>query len=229
MKTIVLTICLLFLLAACGPSPQQQASMTATAMTATAAAWTPTPTATNTPTYTPTPTPTETPTPTVTPTPTATPTATPSPTPTRDPNRYYAPDDSFSLVTPGGWKSADIGLKFPALMGPQLGNGYQNIVFIPDTSTYALAFYTATIQDSIKKTFSNVSSKKEEFLMTSCGIEYFHWIIEDTQHGMRMRQILYIFEHGDWKLVIVYTRQPGEASEQDALIDESIDTIQFGP
>ena len=105
----------------------------------------------------------------------------------------------------------------------------QNLVFTPDTSPFPLAFYAATVQDSVTSSISNVNSINEEFLETSSGIEYFHWVIEDTQQGVRIRQIFYIFENGDWKLNIIYTRQPGEAPEQDALIDASIDTIQFGP
>src|SRR5512136_2330298 len=140
MKLIIVFSCLLILLSACGASAEQQAAQTATAMTATAAAWTPTPTATNTPTITPSPTPTE------TPLPTATATITPSPTPTQDLARYYAPDNSFSIRTPEGWQTTDVGLKFPALLGPQIGNITQNLVFIPDTSTFPMAMYAATVQ-----------------------------------------------------------------------------------
>jgi hypothetical protein len=229
MRKLILIVGMLLLVSACGASPEQQASMTATAMTATAAAWTPTPTATNTPTATLTPTPTQTPTPTLTPTATNTPTSTASPTPTRDPNRFYASDNSFSLVIPEGFVVKDIGLKYEALIGPQIGNVNQNMVFTPDSSTMPLAFYTAQVQDGITSSISNVNSITEEFLETSSGIQYFYWVIEDTQQGVKIRQIFYIFENGDWKLNIIYTRQPGEAPEQDALIDASIDTIQFGP
>jgi hypothetical protein len=229
MRNLVVFVSILLLLSACGASPEQQATMTATAMTATAAAWTPTPTATNTATPTLTPTPTQTSTPTLTPTATKTPTSTPSPTSTQDPNRYYPPDNSFSLVIPAGFQTSDIGLKYPALIGPQVGNINQNMVFTPDTSPMPLAFYSATVQDSVTGSIPNVNSIKEEFLETSSGIQFFYWIIEDTQQGVKVRQIFYIFENGDWKLNIIYTRQPGEAPEQDALIDASIDTIQFGP
>ena len=223
MKIIVLVFCLLIPLSACGPSQEQQAAMTATSMTATAAAWTPTPTATHTPTATLTPTPTQTPTPTLTPT------ATASPTPTRDPNRFYAPDDTFSIVAPGGWQSSDIGLKYPALIGPQVEGLNQNLVFIPETSTLPMAMYAAIVQDNIQQSIQDVTSIKEEFLTTPSGTEYFHWIIEDTQQGMRLRQILYVFENGDWKLTIIFTRQVGEAPDQDAVIDDAINTLQFGP
>lgn len=229
MKKIILLLGVLFLLSACGPSPEEQATMTATAMTATAAAWTPTPTATNTPTFTPSSTPTETPTPTLTPTSTASPTSTSSPTPTQDPDRYYPPDNTFSILVPEGWETFDLGLKYPSLMGPQVEGIFQNLIFVPEESTFPMAMYAAFVQDNIEATLQDVSSISEEFLITSAGIDFFKWITESTQQGMRLRQIFYIFENGDWKLTIVYTRQAGEALEQDALIDDLIDTIKFTP
>jgi hypothetical protein len=223
MKPLACLICLIFLLSACGPSPEQQATLTATAQTATAAAWSPTPTAT------PSPTPTQTSTPTRTPTQTASPTSTSSPTPTNDPDRYYPPDNSFSILAPEGWQSIDVGLDYPGLLGPQIGGIYQNLVFITDTSPFPLAFYVATMQDSITTTIEDITSISEDFLTTSRGMDYFRWITENAQQGTRMRQTFYMFENGDWKLTIVYTRQSGEAPEQDAYINGIIDTIQIGP
>ena len=228
MKPFLYLISLVVLLSACGLSPEQQATLTATAQTATAAAWTPTPTSTNTPTFTPSPTPTETPTPTLTPTSTASPTSTSSPTPTQDPDRYYAPDDSFSILAPEGWQSVDLGLDYPGLLGPQIGGIYQNLVFVYETSSFPLAFYSAVVQDNITASLENVTTLSEDFLTTSSGIDFFRWVTENTQQGTRMRQVFYMFENGDWKLTIIYTRQSGEAPEQDTLIEAIIDTIQMG-
>ena len=87
----LLTVSILLLVAACGPSPEAQATMTATIQTATAAAWTETstPTNTETPTTTFTPTLTDTPTSTYTPTSTDTPTITSTPTITLTPTFDY--------------------------------------------------------------------------------------------------------------------------------------------
>ena len=223
MKLIIVFSCLLIMLSACGASAEQRAAQTATAMTATAAAWTPTPTITDTPTRTPSPTPTE------SPLPTATATITSSPAPTQDLARYYAPDNSFSIRTPEGWQTTDLGLKFPALIGPHVENVSQNLIFIPDTSTFPMAMYAATVQDSVSSTYPDLTSILEEFLTTSSGIDYFHWVMERVQNDMKLRQVLYIVENGDWKLTVIYTRQAGEAPEQDAVIDAAFDTLRFEP
>jgi hypothetical protein len=222
-KTIVYFLCLIFLLTACGPSPEQQATMTSTALTATAAAWTPTPTATNTPTFTPSPTPTNTPTPTLSPT------ATSSPKSTQDPNRYSPPDNSFSIMLPEGWQSVDLGMEYPGLLGPRVEGIFQNLVFVYEASTFPLAFYAAVVQDNVSSTLKEFSSLSEDFLTTSSGTDYFHWVTENSQQDTRVRQVFYMFEKGDWKLTIIYTRQPGEAPEQDAIIDGIMDTIVLGP
>lgn len=229
MKHTVLLLGVLLVLSACGASPEQQAAMTATAMTATAAAWTPTLTPSITPTRTMSPTATITPLPSATPTATRTPTSTPYPTPTQDPDRYYPPDNSFSILSPEGWLVTDLGMKYPALLGPRVGTVTQNLVFIPDTSPFMVEMYAAFVQDSITASIENVNSIREDFLTTTQGIDYFYWIIEYTQQGVKVRQIYYIFENGDWKLTIIYTRQAGEAPTQDEVIDAAIDTIRFGP
>ncbi len=214
-------------LAACGPSAEQQATMTATAMTATAAAWTPTYTATATATDTPTPTPTDTPSPTSTSTPTLTPTITQTPTQTPDPNRFYAPDGSFSLIPPEGWQSQEAGMQYPALAGPRLGNFTLNLVFIQEKSTFPMAMYSAFVQDALKETLKGLKEIKEDFLTTAEGKEYFRWEIQSTMQGVAYHQVLYFFESGDWKLVITYTRPLSQGSEYDAQVDEAMQTVRF--
>jgi hypothetical protein len=156
-----------------------------------------------------------------------TPTQTDTPAPTQDPNRYYAYDGTFSLEPPSGWKAIDLGLKNLALISEAKDGSTQNLVFIPEESAFPMAFYSATVQDSIQQTYVDVTSITEEFKVTSSGLEYFYWVIENTQQGMKLRQALFIFENGDLKLTVIYTRIAGEAPEADALIDQSIDTFRF--
>ncbi len=229
MKITGVMIVLLFMLAACGPSPEQQVAMTATAMTATAAAWTPTPTATNTPTSTPTPTPTETPTATPSSTPTSTPTMTPSPTPTDDPTRFYASDDSFSLVYPAGWKAEDVGLEYLALLGEKIGDYTPNIIFYTQSYALPLEFYAAVIQDSLAARLDNLTTLSEESLTTPDGKNYFRWEMNFSQDGQLVYGVQYFFENGDWKLIIAYTRLQAQGAENDALVEAAINTIVFGP
>ena len=230
-------ILFLLLTAACGPSLEQQATMTATSLTAIAAAWTSTPTetstatatATNTATSTSTSTPTEIPTPTRTATKTKVPTKTATPTQTHDPNRYYAPDNSFSLIPPEGWLPADMGLDYPGLVGPKVGNFSPNLVFIREKSTFDMSFYAAIVQDTLKANLQNLIQISEDFLTTDEGKDYFRWEITDTQKGVSYRQVFYFFGSGDWKLVITYTRQNSQGSEYDPVVDEAMKTVRFNP
>jgi len=221
MKTFAIILCLSFLLAACGPSPEQQAAMTATAMTATAAAWTPTPTATNTPTPTPTLTPT------VTPTPTLTPTATNTPTPTRDPNRYYAVDGSFSMMTPAGFETHDYGLKYLGLVGPKAGKGNVNLIFAGETNDISAIEYASALLEVFKAVDPNMTLISNESMTTPGGVEYIRMAVEYTASGVLVQQILYIFQLGDTKYSIIYTRPSDAGVEYDAIVDEAVNTFQF--
>jgi hypothetical protein len=229
MKTLFLSLCFLSLIAACGPSPEQRAEMTATAMTATASAWTSTPTATNTATSTPTLKPTDTPTATPSPTPTDTHTSTPTPTPTHDPGRFYASDDSFSLVYPTGWREEDVGMEYPALIAGMMGENKPNIIFYTDTSSFPVEWYAAGVQDSLAERLDNLSTISEDFLITSSGKNYFRWAMNFYQNGVSVHAVQYFFENGDWKLIIAYSRLKDQGVENDALVEAAIDTVQFGP
>ncbi len=217
-KAHQLLLCLaLITMAACGPSPERQAAMTATALTAIAAAWTATPSATPTLTSTPTPIPT--------PTPTLTPTITP--TPTSDPNRYYPPDNTFSLIPPEGWMKVDRGLDYPSLRGPLVGRFAINLAFYQDRSNLPVEMYAAAVQHGMKTMFADLSLVSEGFRTTFEGLDYFRWEYTYTRNGAALRQIMYIFGPGDWKLVITYSRPKDQGSEYDAAVDAAIRTVHY--
>ena len=228
-KLILFQALLILLVTACGPSVEEQAAMTAAAITATAAAWTKTPTITYTPTSTATqtPTPTETFTPTPSETPTQTPTQTSTPTNTPDPNRYYSPDGTFSFAALDGWEEVEVGLAYPVLLGPTVGGFNLNLVFVQEESTFPLAFYTAIAQGSVEENFQSLTPISEEFLYTDEGKDYFRWEVTNVQLGEVVHQVFYFFESGDWKLMIIYSRHSNAGMEYDALIDETMQTVEF--
>ncbi len=227
MKAIILVLLLAVTISSCGLSSEQRASMTSVSLTGTAAAWTPTPTRTVTPTTTITPTSTLTPTPTNTATHTPTATLTAIPTATHNPDVYYAPDNSFSIDGLKGWEPRDIGLKYPALIGPTVGKFNLNLVFVVDKSTFMLAFYSALVQDGIKASVTVLKEISEDFLTTNDGKEYFRWVIEDSIKDVVYYQVVYMFESGDGKLVITYTRLVDRGQEFDKVVDEAMKTVQF--
>jgi hypothetical protein len=223
-KILPIVLALVLLLSACGPSPEEQAVMTAGAQTATAASWTATPSPTATATATATFTPTPTSTPTLTPTNTATPTATP------DPRVFTAADNTFSFMPPEGWQARNMGLAYPAIIGPSYGYFAANLVFVQEESMFpslGLGFYTAQLQDTVIEIFPAVQDISEEFLVTDEEQDYFRWEMTRSQDGVAYRQIFYIFEADGWMLVCTYTRADDQGAENDVLVDESMRTMRF--
>ncbi len=229
MKNLLLVLCIVLFLTACGPSPEQQAAMTATAITATAASWTLTPTPTVTPTSILTPTPTNTPLPTLTATPTRTATSTPSPTSTQDPNRFYTSDGKFSMILPEGWTTADVGTKYPIILSEGIDQDGSNIIFITDTVSLPAAMYAAFVQDSLAGNLTDLTTISEEYPTTAAGDEYFRWEMQFTQNGVPIHGVMYFLENGDWKLVINYTRLQNQGAKNDELVDAAVNSIQFNP
>lgn len=201
--------------------------MTSASLTDTAAAWTPTPTHTVTPTATATPTSTLTPTATNTATRTPTATLASTPTATHNPDVYYSPDNSFSIGGLNGWEPRDIGLKYPALIGPTVGKFNLNLVFVVDSSIFPLAFYSAQVQDGIKASITVLNDISEDFLTTNDGKDYFRWVIDDSMKDVVYHQVVYMFESGDGKLVITYTRPVDQGQEYDKVVDEAMKSVQF--
>lgn len=226
-KMGLLVIIQVMALCACRPSPEQKATMTATAMTATAALWTPTHTSTATFTSTPTSTPTITPTATRTPTPTRTATATATSTPTPDPNYYYAEDHTFSFVPPKGWGPKDIGLKYPALLGPRVQEFTLNLVIAQEETDFPMAFYTALVQDQLAKVLQGLKPIREDFLVTNAGKDYFRWELTHRMNDANVHQVMYFFESGDWIMIITYSRLQAAGSEYDSLVDEAMKTVRY--
>lgn len=216
-KILFLLVISALLLSACGPSAEQQATMTATALTATAAAWTPTPS----------PTPTLTSTPTATTTPTKIPTRTPTLTPTPDPNRYYAPNNTFSFDALDGWQTKDIGLKYPVFFGPTIGKFNLSLVFIEEEGMVNVFFYAAQAQDQAAAVFPDLKTISEDYPVTKDGEDYFRWETTNVQQGVALTQIFYFFGSDTWNLVATFTRPINQGQEYDTLVDEAMSTMRY--
>jgi len=223
MRKLILYLCCFILLSACGPSAEQQAAMTSIALTATADSWTPTPTATFTPTPTATPTLTPTPTPTDTPTPTL------SPTPTRDPNRFYASDDSFSIQIPPGWDTQDVGLKYLGLIGPWVGEGNPSLIFLTDDTYSSFLMFKNAFLTALKLMAPDLTVVSEETLLASDEREYVRMVVTYTLEEAHVQQAYYIYDLDEIIFMAVFTRSSLEGAELDPMIHEIIGTLRFGP
>lgn len=210
-----------WILAACGTSPDQQAAITATALTATAVQWTPTHTSTFTPTLTLTPT--STPLASATPPPTLT--LTPSRTP--DPDRYYPPGTSMSMVVPEGWIPFTQG-GMAGLTNPTMEVFFPSILIIEDPVELDLELYTAQLQDSLTPQLAGYKLIKEDFLTTPDGLPYFRWEFQVTnEEGKDVRVVMYVLEGGSRMGILQYTRDKNSQQKLDLQVEEAINSVRF--
>jgi hypothetical protein len=227
MSLLVLIPFLLFVLAACQPSPEQQAAAVATALTATASSWTETPLPTNTPLPSSTPKATLTPTPSPTDTPTQVPTATATPAPTQDPRRYYSNDGLFSLVIEDGWEEQDLGLKYPALVLEISNDFASTLLFVTEDAPYYLEDYSDMMKVTMLSVYTGIEELSEEYLTTDAGMKYYRWEYTNLFNDVDARQVLYVFENGDLKLIGTYTRLNSPNPELDEQVEAALNTLRF--
>jgi len=126
-----------------------------------------------------------------------------------------------------GWEEVETGGPYPALVGPAFGEDRLSLIFFEEQATAPLAFYTALMQDKIMRELSGIKQISEDFLNTRSGEVYFRWELTITKEGATFHQIIYFYESGDWKLVIMYSRPEGQGMEYDRVIDETMITVQF--
>jgi hypothetical protein len=224
---LVLVIFLLFVPAACQPSPDQHAAAVATALTATARVWTATPLPTNTPLPSSTPTATLTPTPSPTGTPTQIPTATVTLAPTHDPGRYYSNDGLFSLVIEDSWQEQDLGLKYPALVLEIANDFASTLLFVTEEAPYYLEDYSDMMKITMLSVYSGIEEVSQEYLTTDAGMKYYRWEYTNLFNNVDAHQVLYVFEDGDLKLIGTYTRLNSPNPELDEQVEAALNTLRF--
>ena len=250
-KSLLLTIFIMILLVACGPSPEAlaaqdtQAAFQANA-TQTALAPTITPTATNTQTPTQTLTPTASPTPS--PTPTQTPTITPTPSPTIEANRYNSNQLPISFVLPEGWEPKEdswIGLDAagkivmgtstyllaPKVKGTQPVVRFESLTPLDQQPAGQQDFeaYTDLFVSTSGDRYRNLKEISRDFRQARDGTRYWRWEFEALFEGVPIHQIVYIFENGNSMLLVSYARSVNSAPEYDALVDAAVETLQYTP
>jgi hypothetical protein len=176
---------------------------------------------------------TETPTITATATATATqtprPTATrrPSPTPTPEAGRYTSPDGFFSFVMPEGWEVTREDNDIIQISGPEVNNFNPNLVASQVEGMFMLEGWSAMFQDEIMDSLEGYSLISEDFIQTDTGETCFRWEFKTTRQGKAFHHIFYMYESGDWKLVIAYTRLEKAGTEEDAMIEASMRSVIY--
>ncbi len=92
-------------------------------------------------------------------------------------------------------------------------------------------FMAATFQDMLKEDedVTNLVEISEEFLTTANGTDYTRWEINYTLSGEPMHSVFYFLGKDDQVVIIAYMRERNAGADNDALVDEAVQTIRFEP
>ena len=118
-------------------------------------------------------------------------------------------------------------MQYPALVGPQLGSSAANLLFVQEEAAFPVESYAAAVQDQLVAALPEIEPIREDFLITDDGHAYYRWEIANTQNNREIRQVLYFYGPGDWKLVITYTRPLNAGEENDRLVDAAMQTVRY--
>ena len=172
--------------------------------------------------------------------PTIAPTATPQPTPipptaTTQPTevvlegeRYYEPEGGFSYIIPDGWEIFEIpGLKYLGLTesNPK-GLFPSNVVFADERYDGSLEDYVELTLINVKQVYPNLEVMNIDKVDTDSGIRGISVIVKNEFNSVQMIQILFMFDLEGKVLVMTYTMNIDEASENILAIGYLINSLQ---
>jgi hypothetical protein len=191
----------------------------------------PTATVDSRPTMPPTWTPTPSPAPTNTSVPEHTLAPTPesidAPTPVPD-GRHVESEGGFSYVPPSGWQMAELpGFKYKIARGTPTGDFAPNMNVVDEAFSGSLGDYVAASIAFIEGLFEDVRVVSQEDFFTDEGERGIKVVIEDTQHDVKLYQVFYVFDAGEKKIIVTYTRLADQGQEYDALVDQSMKTFRI--
>ena len=141
--------------------------------------------------------------------------------------RFTSVDGSYSFVMADGWKVTEENDSMLRVTGPERGGFFPNFVVSQTEDFMMLEFWSATFQDDIKANLGVTTQISEDFITTNAGETCFRWEFKANREGIEYHHIFYMYESGDWKLVVGYTRLENAGEDQDASIDEVMRTVLY--
>ncbi len=87
--------------------------------------------------------------------------------------------------------------------------------------------YATSYLDILKIIDQNLTLVSNDSMATSGGLEYIRIVVVYSMANVKAQQILYIFQQGDTKYTIAFTRPTDTGVEYDAIIDQAVNTFQF--
>ncbi len=172
--------------------------------------------------------------------PTTAPTATPQPTPIPptattqltevilEGARHYEPDGGFSYIIPDGWEILEIpGLKYLGLTESNPKDVFpSNVVFADEKFDGSLEDYTDAAVTLYKQVMPNMEVLNIDKVDTDSGIRGISVITSNEMNDIQITQVFFMFDLGEKVLVMTYTMNLGEASENIIAIGDLIHSLQ---
>jgi predicted secreted protein len=141
--------------------------------------------------------------------------------------RYISSDGSWSINLPEGWALNTEDTVYTTISGPGEVGSQPQLMVKQEWSEIVLELWAAAFQQDILASWEGYSRISEDYLQTDAGETCFRWEFNSTHQNALFHHIVYLFESGDWKLVMIYSRFEDIGAEQDASIDAAMRSVQY--
>jgi hypothetical protein len=138
----------------------------------------------------------------------------------------------FSYVLPNGWKVAEFpGLKFKISRGEPVKDFAPNIIVIDETYTKSLDDYAKDNIAAMKKMFQGMKLLGQSDFKTADGTRAIKLLTERYDEGAKknLRQIYYLYDAGNTKLVVTCSNIAEEGPGSDPVFDAAMKTFVIKP
>jgi len=138
----------------------------------------------------------------------------------------------FSYVPPNGWKVLEFpGLKFKISRGDPVKGFAPNIVVAEEAYNKSLDDYAKDSIVTMQKLFHGLKIISQTDFTTSDGTRVIKLLTErdDDMARKRVRQVFYLYDAGNKKLVATCTSLAEEAPASDLVCDTSMKTFNVTP
>ena len=138
----------------------------------------------------------------------------------------------FSYVPPNGWKVVEFpGLKFKICRGEPVKDFAPNIIVIDETYTKSLDDYAKDNIVTMRKMFQGMKLLDQSDFTTADGTRAIKLLTERYDDGAKknLRQIYYLFDAGNTKLVVTCSNIAEEGPGSDTVFDAAMKTFVLKP
>jgi hypothetical protein len=138
----------------------------------------------------------------------------------------------FSYVPPNGWKVVEFpGLKFKISLGAPVKGFAPNIVVTDEAYKKSLDDYAKDNIANLQKIFHGLKIISQTDFTTSDGTRAIKLLTErdDDISKKRLRQVFYIYDSGNKKLVATCSSVAEEAPASDSVCDSTMRTFKVTP